>query len=65
MTEPNSRITLTLKGELFTGAPVPLCRLMERQGLHSPQGLSAFTDPEWESDDQSERFLEAIFADSD
>lgn len=50
---------------LFTGAPLPLGQLMERQAVHGPQGLAAFADPEWEADDESERFLEAIFAEND
>lgn len=50
---------------LFTRLPVPLSELLGRQGIDGPQGLAAFADPEWELDDESERFLEAIFADSD
>jgi len=53
------------QGPLFTGLPVPIDELMERQGIGGPQGLAALTDPEWELDDKSERFLEAIFAESD
>ncbi len=64
MTEPNSGITLVPRNGLFTRRPVPLEQLMESQGIHGPQGLSTFADPEWESDDQSRRFLEAIFAES-
>jgi hypothetical protein len=30
-----------------------------------PQRLAAFADPEWELDEESERFLEANFAESD
>ena len=65
MTEPNSEITLVPRSGLFTRRPVPLEQLMESQGIHGLQGFSTFTDPEWESDDQSQRFLEAIFADVD
>jgi len=50
---------------LFTGLPVPIDELMERQAIGSPQGLAAFADPEWELDEESERFLEAIFAKTD
>ena len=50
---------------LFTGAPVPLETLMQQQHFTSPQGLTAYADPEWEADEQSERFLEFIFADSE
>jgi hypothetical protein len=50
---------------LFTMAPVPLDELMKQQGIGGPQGLAAFADPEWELDVESERFLEAIFAESD
>lgn len=50
---------------LFTGTPVPIDELMKRQGIGGPQGLAAIADPEWELDVESERFLEAIFAESD
>jgi hypothetical protein len=40
---------------LYTGAPAPLSQPMERQGIHSPQGLVKFADPEWEPDERSER----------
>ena len=50
---------------LFTGLPVPINELMARQAIGSPQGLAAFADPEWEFDEESERFLEAIFAETD
>jgi len=50
---------------LFTGAPLPLDQLMERQAVHGPQRLAAFADSEWQADDESERFLEAIFAEND
>ena len=50
---------------LFTEQPVPIDELMKRQGIDGPQGLAAFADPEWELDEESERFLEAIFAESD
>jgi len=50
---------------LFTELPVPIDELMKRQGIAGPQGLAAFADPEWELDEESERFLEAIFAESD
>ena len=50
---------------LFTGVPVPIDELMARQAIGSPQGLAAFADPEWEFDEESERFLEAIFAETD
>lgn len=50
---------------LFSMAPVPVDDLMKQQGIRGPQGLAAFADPEWESDVESERFLEAIFAESD
>ena len=53
------------QGALFTGLPVPIDELMKRQGINGPQGLAAFADPEWELDQESERFLEAIFAESD
>jgi len=44
---------------------VPIDELMNRQGIPGPQGWAAFADQEWELDEQSERFIEAIFADSD
>lgn len=50
---------------LCTGAPVPIDELMKQLGIGGPQGLAAFADPEWEFDVESERFLEAIFAESD
>jgi len=50
---------------LFTGLPVPIDELMARQAIGSPQGLAAFADPEWEPGEESDRFLEAIFAESD
>ena len=50
---------------LFTKSPVPIGELMQRQGISGPQGLAAFADPEWELDEESQRFLEAIFAESD
>jgi hypothetical protein len=49
---------------LFTATPVPIDELMKRQGIGGPQGLAAIVDPEWELDAESERFLEAIFAES-
>lgn len=48
----------------FTATPVPIDALMKRQGISGPQGLATFADPEWEFDDESERFLEAIFTES-
>jgi len=50
---------------VFTKSPVPIHELMGRQGISGPQGLAAFTDPECELDEESQRFLEAIFAESD
>jgi len=50
---------------LFTATPVPIDELMKRQGIGGPQGLATFADPEWELDEESDRFLEAIFAESD
>ncbi|MEI6449138.1 MAG: hypothetical protein WCP98_04210 [Actinomycetes bacterium] len=50
---------------LFTGTPVPIDELMKRQGIGGPQGLAAFADPDWELDEQSHRFIEAVFAESD
>lgn len=50
---------------LFTGPPVPMDELMKRQGIDGPQGLAAFVDPEWELDEESERFLDVIFAETD
>jgi len=50
---------------LFTGSPVPLAELMTQQAVQGPQGLRALSDPDWELDDQSEQFLEAIFAEID
>lgn len=50
---------------LFTGLPVPITDLMARQSIDSPQGLAAVADPDWELDEESDRFLEAIFAKSD
>jgi hypothetical protein len=50
---------------LFTESPVPLAELMKQQGVDGPQGLAAFADQEWELGEESERFLEAIFAESD
>ena len=47
---------------LFTKSPVPISGLMKRQGISGPQGLAAFADPEWELNEESQRFLEAIFA---
>ncbi len=46
---------------LFTGEPVPLDELLARQEIIAPQGLKALADPEWEDNEESERFLEAIF----
>jgi hypothetical protein len=54
-----------LPAALFTKFPVPIHALMKRQGIGGPQGLAAFADPEWELDEESRRFLEAIFAESD
>ena len=50
---------------MFTKFPVPIHELMKRQDISGPQGLAAFADPEWELDEESQRFLEAIFAESD
>ena len=50
---------------VFTKSPVSIGELMKRQGISGPQGLVAFADPEWELDEESRRFLEAIFAESD
>ncbi len=50
---------------LYTGQPLPIVELMARQAIDGPQGLAPFADPEWELDGESERFLEAIFAESD
>ena len=50
---------------LFTKSPVRIGELMKRQGLRGPQGLAAFADAEWELDEESRRFLGAIFAESD
>ena len=47
---------------VFTKSPVPIGELMKRQGISGPQGLAAFADPEWELDEESQRFLEASFA---
>lgn len=46
---------------LFTREPVPLEELLRRQGVLAPQGLRFVADPEWQDNDESERFLEAIF----
>jgi hypothetical protein len=45
---------------LFTGEPLPLSELMERQGVRGPQGLAALADPEWEENEESDLFLEAL-----
>jgi hypothetical protein len=50
---------------LFTGAPVPLDKLMSSQHVERPQGLMALADPEWPDDEESDRFLEAILSDGD
>ena len=50
---------------IFTKFPVPIHELIKRQGISGPQGLAGFADPEWELDEESQRFLEAIFAESD
>ena len=50
---------------MFTKFPVPIHELIKRQGISGPQGLAGFADPEWELDEESQRFLEAIFAESD
>jgi len=46
---------------LFTGEPLPLDELLLGQKVFGPQGLEVLADPEWEDDEESERFLEAIF----
>jgi hypothetical protein len=48
--------------ELFTGIPVALPDLLEQQGVHGPQGLATFTDPEWSAGEESDLFLEAAFS---
>jgi len=50
---------------LFTATPVPIGELMKQQGIGGPQGLAVFADPEWEANEESKRFLRAIFAESD
>jgi hypothetical protein len=45
---------------LFTGAPLALTELMRLQGVRGPQGLAALADPEWEDNEQSDLFLEAL-----
>ena len=47
--------------ELFTGTQIPLHDLMEQQGIRNPQGLRAFSDPEWEAGEESDLFLHAVF----
>lgn len=53
------------QGALFTALQVPMDELMKRQGIRGPQGLAALADPEWDLDEKSERFLAAIFTESD
>jgi hypothetical protein len=50
---------------MFTKSPLPIGELMKQQGISGPQGLAAFADPEWEFDEDSWRFLAAIFAESE
>lgn len=50
---------------MFTKFPVPIHELMKQQGISGPQGLAAFADPEWELNEESRRFLEAIFAENE
>jgi hypothetical protein len=50
--------------ELFTGESVPLDELMRQQGVHQPQGLAAFADPEWVDGEESDLFLAALLDDT-
>lgn len=50
---------------LSTKSPVPIGELMKQQGVSGPQGIAALADPEWELNEESQRFLEAIFAESE
>lgn len=45
---------------LFSEERVSLDELLKVQDITRPQGLSALGDPEWEDDDESERFLEFV-----
>lgn len=48
---------------LFTGTPISLQQLMNAQHVERPQGLSTLADPEWQDDEESDRFIEAILSD--
>ncbi|HUF59599.1 MAG TPA: hypothetical protein VMR89_08995 [Actinomycetota bacterium] len=45
---------------LFTEAPVSLESLLVDQGVTRPQGLSRFSDPAWEDNEESNLFLSAV-----
>lgn len=51
------------QGGLFSVEPVALADLQSEQGVTSPQGLGALTDPEWVDDDAARRFLAATLSD--
>jgi hypothetical protein len=46
--------------ELFTVERVPLEALVREKRLHGAQGWDAFADPNWEDDESSEAYLEAL-----
>lgn len=48
---------------LFTGAPLAVEELIKQQHVRGPQGLTTFVDPEWEDDEESALFLEALLGD--
>jgi hypothetical protein len=50
---------------LFTHETVTLEELLTRQAVGAPQGLEVLADPEWEDNEESERFLEAILGPSE
>jgi hypothetical protein len=40
---------------------LPVDVLAERQGVPQPQGLDSLADPEWEDNEESRRYLDALF----
>jgi hypothetical protein len=55
--------TTTPVTEWWTNEIVPLETLRKEQGIDGPQGLAAFSDPDWQPGVESDRFLEALFSD--
>lgn len=45
---------------LFSEERVPLDELLKLQNIARPQGLAALGDPEWEDDEESDRFLKFV-----